>query len=284
MNEMNNMLNPVEGIINPTPDYEAIKTRQNAAWASGDYSLVGVTLQLVGESLAESMLLPFGVPVLDVAGGNGNASLALARRGYNVTSSDYVAALLDRGAMRAEAEGLPMSFKVADAENLPFETGSFQGVISTFGVMFTPDQERSASELLRVCAPGGRIGLANWTEAGFIGQLFNTLGQYVPPAPGLSSPARWGGEAWLKTTFGPSASHIEITKKTFVFRYQSPEAFIETFRTIYGPVHKAFLALEPGQQDDLCKDMIKLIARFNQASDGSALIASDYVEVLIDRI
>ncbi|GAA6212989.1 class I SAM-dependent methyltransferase [Hyphomicrobiales bacterium 4NK60-0047b] len=266
-----------------SPDYEAIKTKQNAAWGSGDYAKVGVMLQLVGETLAEAMELPYGAPVLDVAAGNGNVTLAMARRGYDVTSSDYVGELLDMGRGRAEAEGFDINFKVADAENLPFDDGSFTGVVSTFGVMFTPNQEQSASELLRVCKSGGRIGLANWTPDGFIGQLFKTLGRLVPPPAGVQSPARWGTQEWLEENFGNEASNISITPKTFKLRFESPKAFIDLFRTYYGPVHKAFLALEPAGQEELTQDMLALIERFNIADDGSSIIAADYLEVLVDK-
>lgn len=280
-NELQNQQGQLDA--NQGPDFNAIKLKQNAAWGSGDYAKVGVMLQLVGETLAEEMKLPYGASVLDVAAGNGNVTLAMARRGYDVTSSDYVAALLDMGAKRATAEGFDLSFKVADAENLPFEDGSFSGVVSTFGVMFTPNQEQSAAELLRVCKAGGRIGLANWTPDGFIGQLFKTLGRLVPPPAGVQSPARWGTQEWLQENFGSSASNISITPKTFYLRFESPMAFIDLFRTYYGPVHKAFLALEPLKQDELTKDMIALIERFNIAKDGSAIIAADYLEVIIDK-
>ncbi len=275
------MTNEMTGQV--SPDFEAIKTKQNAAWGSGDYAKVGVKLQLVGETLAEAMDLPFGAPVLDVAAGNGNVTLAMARRGYEVTSSDYVGDLLEMGRKRADAEGFDINFKVADAENLPFDDGSFTGVVSTFGVMFTPNQEQSASELLRVCKSGGRIGLANWTPDGFIGQLFKTLGRFVPPPAGVQSPARWGTQKWLQENFGNQASNISITPKTFKLRFESSMAFIDMFRTYYGPVHKAFLALEPAQQEELTKDMIALIERFNIAKDGSSIIAADYLEVLVDK-
>ena len=266
-----------------TPDYSAIKQKQNAAWSSGDYAQVGVTLQLVGELLAEAMDLPFGAKVLDVAAGNGNVSLAMARRGYQVTSSDYVGDLLARGQVRAEAEGLSLTFQEADAENLPFDDGAFDGVVSTFGVMFTPNQDQSASELMRVLKAGGKIGLANWTPDGFIGQLFKTLGAFVPPPPGVQSPARWGTQEWLEASFGAKAAKMSITPRAFQFRYQSPEAFVDTFRAIYGPVHKAFLTLEADKQEALTNDIIALIGRFNSATDGSALIASDYLEVIIEK-
>src|SRR6202035_2566614 len=179
---------------------------QQGAWASGDYAVVGTTLQIVGERLAEACDLLTDEQVLDVAAGNGNATLAAARRGCKVTSTDYVAGLLDRGAERARAEHLDVTFRVADAEALPFDAGSFDVVLSTFGVMFSPDHAQAASELARVCRPGGRIGLANWTPEGFIGQLFKTLGRRLPPPAGVKSPALWGTPLRITEMFGATAT------------------------------------------------------------------------------
>lgn len=228
---------------NTPVDFAAVKTRQQAAWSSGDYAVIGTTLQGVGESLAEACDLCWDERVLDVAAGNGNASLAAARRGCRVTSTDYVAALLDRGAERARAERLDIAFQAADAEALPFADASFDVVLSTFGVMFTPDQPRAAAEMLRVCRPGGRIGLANWTPDGFIGQLFRTLGRHLPPPAGLKPPSAWGVPTHLRELFGDAVGELRATPQTFCFRYRSPEHFVEVLRTWYGPVHKAFAAL-----------------------------------------
>ena len=264
-----------------SPDYSAIKAKQNAAWASGDYARIGVTLQIVGESLAETMDLRPGASVLDVAAGNGNATLAFARRMCTVTSTDYVDTLLARGRARAEAEGLDVTYELADAEQLPFNDSTFDGVVSTFGVMFSPNQDQAASELLRVCRPNGKIGLANWTPTGFIGEVFKTLGKHVAPPIGVNSPARWGTESWIAQTFGPQARTIAVENRAFVFRYPSPERFIEVFRAFYGPVHKAFLALDTAGQSALAGDLLDTVARFNTATDGSMRAPSDYAEVII---
>jgi ubiquinone/menaquinone biosynthesis C-methylase UbiE len=267
----------------PTPDFGAIKTKQNAAWASGDYARIGTTLQIVGEDLAEAMDVSSGAKVLDVAAGNGNATLAFARRWCDVTSTDYVDALLARSRQRAEAEALDVTYRMADAEQLPFADDTFDAVVSTFGVMFTPNQARAASELIRVCRPGGMIGMANWTPDGFIGQVFKTLGRHVAPPPGLASPALWGTSAWLEQHFGPNARRISIEPKMFVFRYKSPAHFMDVFRTYYGPIHKAFLALEGGAQAALARDLEELIAQFNLATDGSMKVPSEYAEIVIDK-
>ncbi len=263
----------------PTADYEAVKTKQQAAWDSGDYAVVGSTLQIVGEQLCETLDLRAGATVLDVAAGNGNATLAAARRFAKVTSTDYVGHLLDKGRARAEADGFKVDFQVADAENLPFDDGAFDVVVSTFGVMFTPNQERAAAELLRVCKSGGKIGLANWTPDGFIGQLFKVIGKHVPPAPGLASPARWGDEAALRDLF-PDAAAIDVTRRRFMFRYLSVDHFLDVFRTYYGPVHKALIALGD-KAPELEADIRALIASLNVATDGAMVVPSDYVEVVI---
>jgi ubiquinone/menaquinone biosynthesis C-methylase UbiE len=270
-------------VATPTPDYSAIKARQNAAWASGDYARIGVTLQIVGESLAETMDLRPGASVLDVAAGNGNATLAFARRLCTVTSTDYVDTLLARGRARAEAEALDVTYEIADAEQLPFSDSAFDAVVSTFGVMFTPNQHKAASELLRVCRPDGKIGLANWTPAGFIGEVFKALGKHIAPPIGVSSPARWGTESWIVQTFRPQARTIAIENKAFVFRYQSPQHFMDVLRAFYGPIHKAFLALDANGQAALAGDLMDTIARFNTATDGSMRVPSDYVEVIVAK-
>lgn len=265
------------------PDYTAIKAKQNAAWASGDYAVVGVTLQMVGETLAEAMDLAPGARVLDVAAGNGNATLAFARRWHDVTSTDYVAALLSKGQARAEAEGHAVRFQLADAEALPFKDQSFDAVVSTFGVMFTPNQETAAAELLRVCRPGGKIGLANWTADGFIGEVFKLLGSYIAPPAGVRSPALWGDAGWLEGALGAEAQAMRIERRSFTFRYRSPAHFIDVFRTLYGPVHKAFQALDQDGRERLNADLHRLIDVFNTAKDGSMAVPSDYAEVIVVR-
>jgi ubiquinone/menaquinone biosynthesis C-methylase UbiE len=266
-----------------TPDLAALKTRQQAAWSSGNYAVVGTTLQIVGEELCETLDLRAGSKVLDVAAGNGMASLAAARRWCRVTSSDYVPALLEAGQARALAEGLSIEFTEADAENLPFASAAFDAVVSTFGVMFTPNQDQAASELVRVCKSGGKIGLANWTPEGFIGQVFKTLGKYLPPPPGARSPALWGTRARLEEMFGRDASSIKAEPRLFNFRYRSPEHFLDVFKTFYGPVLKAFAALDAGAQENLRTDLHALIVRMNRSGDATMIVPSEYLEVVVTK-
>ena len=265
------------------PDLAAVKSRQHGAWSSGDYAIVGTTLQIVGEDLCEALDLRSGQKVLDVAAGNGNVTLAAARRWCEVTSTDYVPALLERGRARAAADGLKVVFQEADAEALPFADGSFDVVVSTFGVMFTPDQERAAAEMIRVCKRGGKIGLANWTPEGFIGQLFKTIGKHAPPPAGVKSPALWGTRARIAEMFEPHAASIKSAQRSFVFRYRSPEHWIEVFKTYYGPLLKTFAAIEPANRAALHDDLLALIGQFNRSGDNSMVLPSEYLEIVITR-
>ena len=262
-------------------DLAALKAKQRGAWAAGDYAVIGTTLQIVGESLCEALDLRSGERVLDVAAGNGNATLAAARRFADVVSTDYVPALLERGKARAAAEGLNIRFQEADAEQLPFGESEFDVVLSTYGVMFTANQEKAASELARVTRPGGRIGLANWTPAGFIGQLFKIMGRYIPPAPGVRAPSLWGTEERLRELFGGRVAALQAAKRHFVFRYRSPRHWLEVFRTWYGPMHKAFGALDEGKQAALAEDLLRLVGELNLAADGTMVVPGEYLEVVV---
>jgi len=265
------------------PDLGAVKQRQQAAWSSGDYAIVGTTLQIVGEALCEAVDLRPGSKVLDVAAGNGNVTLAAARRWCDVTSTDYVPELLDRGRERVAGERLNVEFRVADAEALPFADASFDVVVSTFGVMFTADQDKAAGELLRVCKPGGKIGLANWTPQGFIGQVFKTLGKHLPPPAGAKSPALWGTRARLDELFGGQASEIAAEPRMFVFRYRSAEHWLDVFKTFYGPMLKAFAALDADAQAALRRDLLALVGEFNRADDGTMVVPGEYLEVVVTK-
>jgi SAM-dependent methyltransferase len=267
----------------PAVDLAAVKSKQQLAWSAGDYAVVGTTLQIVGESLAEAADVRAGNRVLDVAAGNGNATLAAARRFADVTSTDYVPALLDKGRERARAEGLSVQFQEADAEQLPFPDASFDVVLSTFGAMFTPDHQRAASEMLRVLRPGGRIGMANWTPGGFIGRLFKVIGAHVPPPAGLKSPALWGTEPHLVELFGTQAAQIRCERRYFNFRYRSAAHWIQVFRDLYGPTHKAFAALEAAGAQSLERDITTLLHLLNTAGSASLVVPAEYLEVVITK-
>ncbi len=274
-------MNAQSAASSATPDFSAIKQRQQAMWAAGDYAIVGTTLQIVGEKLCEAVDMRAGESVLDVAAGNGNATLAAARRFTNVTSTDYVGALLDRAKERARADHFNIKFQEADAEALPFADGSFDVVLSTFGVMFTPNQEKAASELARVCRKGGRIGLANWTPDGFIGQLFKTIGKHVPPPPGVKSPALWGTETRLGELF---ADHeVKSTKQIFNFRYKSADHWLEIFKTYYGPTNRAFAALDAPKQAALQGDIVELLGRMNRGGKDTLIIPGEYLEIVVTK-
>jgi len=269
--------------MNAPVDFAAIRTRQQAAWGTGDYAVIGTTLQIVGEQLAEACDLKTDERVLDVAAGNGNATLAAARRGCMVTSTDYVGSLLERGAERARAERLEVNFQVADAEALPFGDAGFDAVLSTFGVMFAPDHARCAAEMARVVRPGGRIGLANWTPDSLIGRMFRVLGKFAPPPPGVQPPSLWGTDPHVRALFGDTAAAVQATPRHFAFRYRSAAHFVDVFRTWYGPVNKAFAAQTPEQAEALAAELADLLNSLNRAGPSSLVVPSEYLEVLVTR-
>ena len=273
-------------VTNETPvapvDLSAVKSKQQAMWASGDFAVIGTTLQIVGEQLCETVDVGGGEHVLDVAAGNGNATLAAARRFAHVTSTDYVPALLESGRRRAEADGLTVTFEVADAEALPYPDASFDVILSTFGVMFAPDHAKSSSEMLRVCRRGGRIGLASWTPEGFIGQMFRGVSKHVPPPAGVTSPLLWGTRDHLQSLFGDAAS-IDHTVRDFAFRYESAEHFVDVFRTFYGPTFKAFAALDANGQAALEADLLALLKRCARKSAAGLVVPAEYLETVITR-
>jgi len=264
------------------PNFAVIKQRQQATWASGDFAVVGTTLQIVGESLAEAVDLRSDERVLDVAAGNGNATLAAARRWARVTSTDYVPALLEKGRERAMAEGLSVRFLEADVEDLPFPDASFDVVLSTFGAMFAPDHRRTATEMMRVLRPGGRIGLANWTPEGFIGRLFKVIGAHIAPPAGVRSPALWGTEAHLAALFEGAAT-LRCERRTFCMRYRSAAHWLQVFRDFYGPVHKTFAALDPAGQQKLERDITALLDASNIGGSASLVVPAEYLEVVITK-
>ena len=265
------------------PDLTAVKRRQQATWASGDYHAIGTRIVLVAEALIEALDLRSTERVLDVATGSGNAALAAARRGTDVTGVDYVPTLLERARMRADAEALEVTFTDGDAEALPFGEAAFDVTTSVFGAMFAPDHGRTASELARVTRPGGRIGLVAHTPEGFIGHLFRTVARHVPPPAGVASPALWGTEAHLEDLFGSTASAMRSRRQPMVFRFASPTAWVDEWRELYGPVRMAFRAVGPDGEAALEADLLDLVGRFNISGDETMVVASEYLETVIER-
>jgi SAM-dependent methyltransferase len=263
-----------------TIDYEAIKSRQHATWSSGNYATIGTTLQIVGETLCEVVDVAAGERVLDVAAGNGNATLAAARRGGRVTATDYVDGLLDGARARARAEGLTIDARIGDAEDLPFAGSQFDVVLSTFGVMFAPQPEVAAAELVRVSRPGGRIGLANWTPEGFVGQMFKIVGRYAPAPAGVRSPLEWGSEPRVRELLADGVHSVAVHRREFVFRYSSAAQWLNVFRDYYGPTHKAFGGLDEKDHLALERDLIALANAHNTSITGTLRIPSEYLEVV----
>ena len=277
---------PEEASMSVTPavvDLEALKTRQQATWSAGDYAVIGTTLQITGESLCEAVDVQAGQRVLDVAAGNGNAALAAARRGCEVTASDYVGALLQGAQARAASEGLDIECREADAEALPFPDAAFDVVLSTFGVMFTPNQEQAAAELLRVCRPGGRIGLANWTPGGFVGQMFKIVGRHAPPPAGVRSPLEWGTQARLAELFGDDVT-VDAQPRHFIFRYRSARDWLDNFRGYYGPMNKAFAAVDHETAATFERELLNLAEAHNTSTAGALRIPSEYLEVVATKV
>ena len=265
------------------PNYEKMNARLNQSWSSADYSQIGIRLQVTGELLAESVDFRPGSKILDVAAGNGNATLAFAKRWCDVLSTDYVDRFLDHGRARVETEGLDVRFQVADAQSLPFDDDRFDGVVSTFGVMFAPDQPKAASELVRVCRPGGKIALTNWTPRSFIGRLCPAIGRHMNATPAFKAPANWGRPEWIHAHFEPVAASIRIEMKSYMFRYFSPEHYLEFFRTHYGLTKRAYQYVGAEGEAALSRDILNVIDDMNVATDGSMAVPSEYAEVIIEK-
>jgi SAM-dependent methyltransferase len=270
--------------VTSTPDLTAIKAKQQKAWASGDYHAIAATIPIISERLCDAADLHAGSRVLDVAGGSGNTALAAARCGADVVSLDYVPSLLERSRRRAESEGLSYETVEGDAEAMPFADGSFDAVVSCVGVMFAPDHQRAASELVRVCRTGGTIALANWCPDSFIGDLFRTTAKHVPQPAGLQPPGLWGKEDHVRSLLGDGVSDLRAERRTFTFRYRSADDFVSTFRTWYGPTHKAFAALDEAGQDALYTDLVALVERTDRLHGEDAVaIPADYLEIVATR-
>jgi SAM-dependent methyltransferase len=267
----------------PRLDLEAVKARQRQTWSTGDYAVIGTAITIVGETLCESVDLRPAQRVLDVATGSGSTAIAAARRFTEVTGVDYVPELLQRGRERAAAERLAIDFREGDAEDLPFPAESFDAVLSTFGVMFAPDHRRAARELARVCKPGGKIGLASWTTSGVLAESFRVISQHVPPPAGLEPAMAWGDEGHLREILGAHAAAVRHERREFVFRYRSFEHWLDLFRTYYGPVNRAFAALDAGGQAGLAGDLRDLLGRWSRSGDGTLVYPGEYLETVITR-
>ncbi len=275
------MTNDHTATITP-PDARAVRAGSQATWATGDYARIGIRLQPVGEALCEAVDVHAGERVLDVAAGNGNAALAAARCFADVTATDFVPSLLEGAAARAVADGLPLCTEVADAEQLPFADGAFDVVLSTFGVMFAADGAAAARELVRVCRPGGRIGLANWTPQSFVADMFAVVRRFLPAPPGALSPMRWGNERAVRELLG-SGVEVRTAHRYFTFRYHSAAHFVDEFRNWYGPVNRAFAALSPQQGAEFAQALAAAAEARNRATDGTLAVPSEYLEIVAVR-
>ncbi len=261
-------------------DFATIKANQRAGWQTGDYPRVGNTLQIIAELLVEAADVRAGQRVLDVACGQGNAALAAARRFAAATGVDYADNLLEQGRQRAEAEHLPVTFTEGDAEELPVPDRSYDLVLSTVGVMFAPDQQRAADELVRVTAPGGKIALASWTPTGMVGHLFKTVGSFAPPPSGLRPPVQWGTPERLAELFGDRVEWVALNTRQYVFRYHSPEHFSQWFREHYGPMTRLAGTLSTSEGERFAADVADVARSFNQAQDGTVVAPADYLEAV----
>jgi ubiquinone/menaquinone biosynthesis C-methylase UbiE len=265
------------------PSASAIKERQVKIWTAGEYARIGNPIAIMGELLCEAVDLRSGDKVLDVATGSGNTAISAARRFCEVTGMDLAPESIEHARKRAEAEGMDITFEVGDAEDLSYDDASFDIVLSTIGVMFCPDQEKAASELLRVCRPGGKIGLASWTPDSVTGNMLKTVGKHVPPPPGIKPPSLWGTEERIEELFGEGVSSLEMNRRIYNFRYPSVDHYIGWFRDYYGPTVRAFAALDSEGQEALTRDLKELFESRNVADDGTMVAPSDYLEVVAVR-
>jgi SAM-dependent methyltransferase len=264
-------------------DLNEVKAKQQRMWATGDFSMIAWNTVFPGELLCEAVGLRAGHKVLDVAAGSGNTALSAARRGCEAVGIDYVPALIERARQRAAVDRLPARFEVGDCEAIPCPDGSFDVVLSVFGSIFTPRQEKAAQELLRVCRPGGTIGMANWTPDGFWGQAFGLQARYIPPPPELRSPIEWGTEPRLRELFADAIGSLHITKRSALFRYRSSAHWIEVFSTYFGPVMRTLEALDEQRRRAYLADLDATLNRFNGSGDDTLMVSADYLEVVMTK-
>jgi len=270
--------------MNEQPDFAAVTEVQQQIWSEGDFARIGIGIQMVGEDLAEAVNILPGQRVLDVATGAGNCAIAAARRFGEAVGLDYVPALLQRARERAAAEHFDIEFVEGDAQALPFDDGSFDVVLSSFGAMFAPDQEKTASELLRVCRSGGKIGMANWPPRGLVGGgMFKIVAEHAPPPPGVQPPVLWGSEDRVRELFGDGVSDIRFTSREVRMRHYSPESWLEYFRTYFGPMVTAFERVGEDGAQALSDDLLELMRSSNEAGDAALVASAEYVEIVADR-
>jgi SAM-dependent methyltransferase len=270
--------------MNDAPDLQAVTQVQQQIWSQGDFAKIGTSAQMVAEELCEAIDVLPGRRLLDVACGGGNGAIAACRRNVEAVGLDYVPALLEHGRERAAAEGYEIEFVEGDAQNLPFEDASFDYVISTFGAMFAPDQEKTASELLRVCRPGGKIGMANWPPRGLVGGgMFKVNAEHAPPPPGIQPPVLWGTEDRLRELFGDGVSELTTSRREWMFRYHSPEQWLEFFRTYFGPVITAFARVGDEGAPALENDLLTVMREANRAGDAAMVAPAEYTQVVAIR-
>lgn len=270
--------------MNDAPDLQAVTQMQQKTWSEGDFAMVANLVYYPSENLAEALDIVPDERVLDVACGSGNAAIAAARRAWgNTVGADFVPALLERGRERAAAERLEIEFVEADAQDLPFGEGSFDVVVSVFGAMFAPDQERTAAELLRVTKPGGRIGMANWTPAGDVGGMFMTVAKHAPPPPGLNPPLLWGTEERLRELFGEQISDLQVERRISRQPFRSASHYIEFFRRFFGPVKMAFERVGPDGEQALEADLRAYLEEHNAAGERALVLEAEYLRVIATR-
>lgn len=265
-------------------DLRAVGQMQQKTWSEGDFAMVANLVMMPSEQLAESLRIIPGERILDVACGSGNAALAAARRSWgNVVGVDFVPALLERGRERAAAERLDVEFVEGDAADLPFGEGEFDVVTSIYGAMFAPDQEKAAAELLRVCKPGGRIGMGNWTPDGGVGGMFMTVAKHAPPPPGLDSPLLWGTEERLRELFGDGIADLCVERRISRQPFRSADHYLDFFRTYFGPVKVAFERVGSDGEKALESDLRDYLEGANTAGDKALVLEAEYLEVIATR-
>ena len=270
-----------------TPEMEALKERLKATWMSGDYGHFATYLETGAWDFLSRIPIEPGARVLDVACGAGQTAIPMSRAGAKVTGVDIASNLIEQARARAQAENLDARFEEGDAEMLPYGDGSFDIVISLIGAMFAPRPELVAAELKRVCRPGGKIIMGNWTPTGFVGQMFKVHGKHVPPPAIMAPPVKWGDEETLRERLSDGISHLKLSRRLYPFRYPFPPSeVVEFFRTYYGPSHKAFATLAAHsfeKQDALRRELEELWTEHNTATDGTTFIEAEYLEVVAIR-